>query len=69
MQGEMMDPMGGSKNSHHDRHVLTDLTVGLLQDTGWCVPSRTFQHLLLCTMGTVRHIRLSIHQHHRFHGF
>ena len=36
MQGEMMDPMGGSRQSHHDRHVLTDLTIALLQDTGWC---------------------------------
>ena len=31
-----MDGVGGLPNSHHFRHVLTNVTLGLLQDSGWC---------------------------------
>ena len=35
-QGEMMDSVGGWGLAHHFRHVITDLTLALLQDSGWC---------------------------------
>lgn len=50
-----MDPMGGSQQSHHDRHVLTDLTVALLQDTGWCALPHS-ACLWLCFPTVVLHI-------------
>jgi hypothetical protein len=31
-----MDGEGGLPNSHHYRHVLTNVTLGLLQDSNWC---------------------------------
>lgn len=33
-----MDSVGGWGDSHHYRHALTDLTLALLQDSGWCAP-------------------------------
>lgn len=39
MQGEMMDSRGGTLDGlpHHSVVALTDLTLALLQDSGWCV--------------------------------
>eukprot|EP00892_Ulva_mutabilis_P009761 jgi/Ulvmu1/7157/UM034_0064.1 len=34
-EGEMMDSVGGWGRAHHYRHVVTDLTLALLQDSGW----------------------------------
>jgi hypothetical protein len=45
MQGEMMDPVGGLNFSNYDRHVLTDLTLALAQDSGWCVHYAPFVSL------------------------
>lgn len=36
-EGEMMDGVGGSV-THTSRHVLTNLTLSLLEDSGWCAP-------------------------------
>jgi hypothetical protein len=41
VQGEMMDAVGGGGDMHHFRHVLTDLTLSLIQDSGWCVTQPT----------------------------
>lgn len=32
-----MDAAQGLKFKHYERHALTDITLALLQDTGWCV--------------------------------
>jgi hypothetical protein len=35
-QGELMDPAEGANfTSHATAHVLTDLTLALMQDSGW----------------------------------
>ena len=48
-QGEMMDSVGGWGLAHHFRHVITDLTLALLQDSGWCgSPSPPPRHTALC---------------------
>ena len=36
VQGSMMDPMESLNfTSHTSTHVFTDLTLGLVQDSGW----------------------------------
>ena len=42
MQGEMMDGQGGLPDSHHFRHVLTNVTLGILQDSNWYACSESF---------------------------
>lgn len=37
MQGELMDAVQGLKEIHYERHALTDISLALMQDTGWCV--------------------------------
>lgn len=48
VQGEMMDGQGGLPDSHHFRHVLTNVTLGILQDSNWyaCPQSSTLLDLL-----------------------
>lgn len=36
LQGELMDSIAAWGDAHHARHVLTDLTLALMQDSGWC---------------------------------
>lgn len=38
VQGVLMDQgdSGPSLQTHYNRHVLVDLTLGLLQDSNWC---------------------------------
>ena len=44
-QGEMMDPVAG-QDTAVGRHVLTNVTLALLEDTGWCACSHRCH---LCT--------------------
>jgi hypothetical protein len=39
VQGELMDAVGGTGESHFLRHVMTDLTLSIAQDSGWCAPT------------------------------
>jgi len=32
----MLDAGDSGSELHHNRHVLTDLSLSLLQDTNWC---------------------------------
>lgn len=52
VQGEIMDAgdQGPSLQTHYNRHVLTDLTLTLLQESNWCdlpnsKPCRLTQHM------------------------
>lgn len=36
MQGAMMDAQAAGSRFHNAKHVLTDTTLALLQDSGWC---------------------------------
>ena len=48
-----MDAAQGLKFKHYERHALSDGSLALLQDTGWCAPPAELMGV------TVRH---SIHQ-------
>jgi hypothetical protein len=47
LEGEIMDPVAG-QNTFDGRHVITNLTLGLLKDTGWCVLRRVDSILSSC---------------------
>lgn len=38
VQGEMLDAGDSGSVLHHNRHVLTDVSLALLQDTNWYYP-------------------------------
>lgn len=48
VQGEMLDAGDSGSLLHNSRHVLTDLTLSLLQDTNWCAPDPELAVVLLC---------------------
>lgn len=37
LEGEIMDPVAGM-DTFVGRHIISNITLALLQDTGWCVP-------------------------------
>lgn len=41
MQGELMNPAGTNDGFHVNRHVITDLSLAILQDSRWCAPLST----------------------------
>lgn len=57
LQGEMMDAVGGGGDAHHLRHVLTDLTLSIAQDSGWC--ASMWQVELSCLLTWTKSICLS----------
>ena len=48
LQGELMDSQAGAVGGYSGAHALTDLTLSLLQDSGWCAVVLFYPVVLGC---------------------
>lgn len=49
LQGELLDAGDTGNGNHHNRHIVSDMTLALLQDTNWCAPRPPLHSCLFST--------------------